>query len=80
MSLLGPLGWFCLTRPHSFIHQFINFALWYIPTIPLGLTILWAPVRDGLAGLWKQPLQVALIAGAGAALALVYLYSLVTVR
>ena len=80
ISLLGPLGWFLLARPHSFIHQFINFALWYIPTIPLGLAILWAPVRGGLAGLWKQPLQVAVIAGTGAAIALFYLYSLVTVR
>jgi hypothetical protein len=80
ISLLGPLGWFLLARPHSFIHQFINFALWYIPTIPLGLAILWAPVRGGLAGLWKQPLQAAVIAGTVAAIALFYLYSLATVR
>ena len=37
VALLGPLGWFLLARPHSFIHTHINPAIWFLPTIPMGL-------------------------------------------
>jgi hypothetical protein len=40
VSLLGPMGWFLLARPHSYIHTHINYALWFLPTIPLAAVFL----------------------------------------
>ena len=40
VSLLGPLGWFTLARPHSYVHTHINYVLWFFPTIPLAVFIL----------------------------------------
>lgn len=31
IMLLAPLSWFILMKGHSYIHTFINFALWYLP-------------------------------------------------
>jgi hypothetical protein len=40
IGFLGPVGWYLLAKPHSYIHQHINFALWYIFTIPLGMALI----------------------------------------
>jgi hypothetical protein len=40
ICLTGPIGWYLLARPHSAGHTHINFAIWFFPTIPLGLAIL----------------------------------------
>jgi hypothetical protein len=44
ISLLGPLGWFLLARPHSFGHTHIDFVLWFLPTIPIGAIFLAVPI------------------------------------
>ncbi len=41
VTLGGPIGWFMLARSHSVIHPHINPALWFFPTVPLGLAIIW---------------------------------------
>ena len=80
VALLGPLGWFLLARPHSFIHPHINFALWFLPTIPMGLALIYGPATRGLIGVWKQPLVAAAIFGSLVALAAFFLISTATVR
>lgn len=80
VAIVGPIGWFLLARPHSFIHTHINFALWFLPTVPLGLAILWRPLRDGVVGLGRLPVAVGWILAVTAALAIFYAYSLVSMR
>jgi hypothetical protein len=47
VGLIGPIGWYLLARPHSVGHTHINFILWFILTIPVGLIILgsWKPMK-----------------------------------
>jgi len=40
LNLLGTIGWYLLARPHSYIHTHINFALWYLFSVPLGVALL----------------------------------------
>jgi hypothetical protein len=47
VTLTGPIGWHLLARPHSYIHTPLNYVLWFLPTIPLGLALLWGPIRAG---------------------------------
>lgn len=80
VTLLGPLGWFLLARPHSFMHTFLNFSLWFLPTIPLGFALLWPPIRRGLlsARIHRVPLYwITLTLGA---LLLFFAYSQFTVK
>jgi hypothetical protein len=46
VSLLGPIGWMLLFRPTVYIHTHIDGAVWYLPTIPLGLLIIWSKLSD----------------------------------
>ena len=80
VSLMGALGWFLLARPHSYMHTFIVFALWFLPTIPLGLGLLWGPIRRGYDGLVVRPVAMFWIALTSIALILSFIYSLVSVR
>lgn len=80
VALLGPLGWFLLARPHSVIHTHINYALWYIPTVPLGFALLWDPIRRGLVGMRHQPLLMIAVLGTVAATLVFFAYSLLSVR
>lgn len=80
VALLGPLGWFLLARPHSYIHTHVNFALWYLPTIPLGLALLWAPTRRGLRGMRHQPLVVIVVVVTVVVTAVFFSYSLLSMR
>ena len=80
VSLMGALGWFLLARPHSYMHTFIVFALWFLPTIPLGLGLLWGPVRRGFDGVAAQPIAMFWMALAAVALLLSFIYSLLSVR
>ena len=40
ICLSGPIAWYLLARPHSAGHTHIDFALWYLPTLPLGFAII----------------------------------------
>lgn len=80
VSLMGALGWFLLARPHSHMHTFIVFALWFLPTIPLGLGLLWGPLRRGFDGLAARPIAMFWIALVAVALVLSFIYSLISVR
>lgn len=80
VSTLGPICWFLLARPHSYIHDHLNFALWFLPTIPLGLALMWGPISAGVRGLKGNPVASCWITGVLLAIALSFLYSLVTVR
>lgn len=80
VSLLGPLGWHLLARPHSVMHTFLNVSLWFLPTIPLALALLWPPVRRSLSGARKQPLPWIWIALVLLGLLVSFAYSQVTVR
>ena len=51
VSLLGPIGWYTLAKPHSYVHTHINFALWFLPTIPLAVAFLGLP-----ASIWARTL------------------------
>ena len=80
VSLLGPLGWHLLARPHSVMHTFMNVSLWFLPTIPLALALLWPPVRRSLSSVRKQPLPWTWIALVLLGLLVSFAYSQVTVR
>ncbi|WP_035676657.1 hypothetical protein [Flavobacterium limnosediminis] len=36
-SIIAPLSWFVLFIQHSNIHSHLNFIVWYIPFLPLGI-------------------------------------------
>jgi hypothetical protein len=36
-SIVAPLSWFFLFIQHSNIHYHLNFIVWYIPFLPLGV-------------------------------------------
>lgn len=80
VALLGPLGWFLLARPHSVMHTFMNFALWFTPTVPLAFALIWAPIGRGLRTLRHQPVIVAWLALTLAALVLFFAFSQLTVQ
>ena len=35
-SFVAPLSWFILAKGHAFVHTFIDFIIWYLPTMPIG--------------------------------------------
>ena len=39
-SFAAPLSWFILGKGHSFDHMPYDMAMWYVPTIPLGVGML----------------------------------------
>jgi hypothetical protein len=39
VSIMGPIGWFLLARPHSAGHTHIDFTLWYFYTIPMSFAL-----------------------------------------
>lgn len=80
VSTLGPISWFLLARPHSYIHDHLNFALWFLPTIPLGLALLWSPIAAGVKGVKHDPVASLCVAASFIAVALSFVYSLLTVR
>lgn len=46
ISLLGPICWILLFRPSAYIHTHIDGAIWYFPSIPLGLLILFQKTKE----------------------------------
>jgi len=80
VTLLGPLGWFLLARPHSFMHTFLNFSLWFLPTVPLGLALLWPPMRRGFVKASSHKIAYYWIALTFGALLLFFTYSQITVQ
>lgn len=80
VSLLGVFGWLLLARPHSYMHTFIVFAMWFLPAIPLGLGLLWDPVRRGAGVLRGRPVAVFWLVLTIVALTVGFLYSLASVR
>ncbi|RYU09648.1 hypothetical protein [Nocardioides iriomotensis] len=80
VTLLGPLGWFLLARPHSYIHTHINPALWFLPVVPLGLALLWRPLRIGTISLRSHPVALVALAAVMTCIVLFYGYSLSTVK
>ncbi len=80
VTLLGPIGWFLLARPHSYIHTFLNFSLWFLPTVPLGLALLWPPMRRGFAKASSHKIAYYWIALTFGALLLFFIYSQITVK
>jgi len=80
VSLIGPLGWFLLARPHSVMHTFMNVSLWFLPTIPLALALLWPPIRRSVGAVARRPLPWLWILLVALALLVSFAYSQVTVR
>jgi hypothetical protein len=39
-SILAPLSWFIIAKGHSYIHDHMNFVLWYLPYISFGMMLL----------------------------------------
>ncbi|MQP51417.1 MULTISPECIES: hypothetical protein [unclassified Flavobacterium] len=39
-SIIAPISWFILFIQHSSIHYHLNFIVWYIPFLPLGVLCL----------------------------------------
>jgi hypothetical protein len=73
VSLLGPLGWFLLFRPSVYIHTHLDGAIWYLPTIPLGLSLIM--MRFGtLQPAHKRLRRVTNVSIAGAVISLILLY------
>lgn len=80
VSLLGPLGWFLLARPHSVMHTFMNVSLWFLPIIPLSFALIWPPVRRGLASWSARRIPLLWIVVVGVALVLFFAYSQITAK
>ena len=80
VTLLGPVGWYLLARPHSYIHTHINFTLWFLPTIPLGVAYLYQPAAYWLRTLMGQRMVVVPLGLGLAIVVLMLLLSLATVR
>ncbi|CAB4861053.1 unannotated protein [freshwater metagenome] len=80
VALLGPVGWILLARPHSYIHSFINFDLWYVSVIPLGLALLWMPIRDGSKSLKVQKIPLSICAVVVLSVLIFFVYSGLTRR
>lgn len=80
VSLIGPLGWFLLARPHSVMHTFMNVSLWFLPTIPLALALLWPPLRRSVGSVARRPLPWLWILLVVVALLVSFAYSQVTVK
>lgn len=80
VGLLGPVGWFLVARPHSYIHTHINFALWFLPTAPLGMALLWRPLRDGVRGLARDRTTTTWLVLVLTALVVFFLYSIGAMR
>lgn len=80
VSTLGPLGWFLLARPYSYIHDHLCFSLWFLPTIPLGFALLWDPIRNGLCGLRSSLIATYWVVLVLVGLVTAFLYSALTVR
>lgn len=80
VSLIGPLGWFLLARPHSVMHTFMNVSLWFLPTIPLAAGLLWPPLRRSLSSVARRPLPWLWILLIAVGLLVSFAYSQVTVR
>jgi hypothetical protein len=80
VSLLGPLGWYLLARPHSVMHTFMNVSLWFLPTIPLALALLWPPLRRSFAGTHERPLPWVWLGLVMLGLLISFAYSQLTAR
>ncbi len=80
VGLLGALGWFLLARPHSIMHTFMNVSLWFLPTVPLAVALLWPPVRRSVATAKRRPLPWLWIALVALALLVSFAYSQLTVK
>lgn len=39
IALLAPLSWFVLAKGHSYIHVHLNYCIWYVPFIFIGLAL-----------------------------------------
>lgn len=80
VSLMGPLGWILLARPHSVMHTFMNVSLWFLPTIPLGFALAWPPVRRGLATTRSYSVPLLWLALVALGFLVFFAYSQVTVK
>lgn len=40
ISFLAPLSWFTLAKGHSYLHTNLNYVLWFLPYVPIGMLIL----------------------------------------
>lgn len=48
VSLVAPISWFVMAKGHSFIHTHVNYILWYLPFVPIGLLFLFDRPRSGV--------------------------------
>ena len=42
---LGPIAWYLLARPHAAGHVHLDYAIWYFPTVPLGVCLIFDRIR-----------------------------------
>lgn len=80
VTLLGPVGWFLVARPHSHLHTHINPALWWLPVIPLGVALLWQPLISGLNGLRAQRVSLVALAAVMLCFGVFFAYSLMSMK
>lgn len=54
-SLLAPLSWYVLFRPHSFIHTHVNTMGWQMPFTLLGFALCGFVIRELFSGIRREP-------------------------
>lgn len=80
VALLGPVGWFLLARPHSYSHTHINYALWFLPTVPLGAALLTEPISQWIKRVKQQPILLVAMSVVLAVVSLMFALSFVAMR
>jgi hypothetical protein len=46
VSFAAPLSWFVLAKGHAFVHPFLDFIIWYLPTMPIGGALVGLAISD----------------------------------
>jgi hypothetical protein len=59
VSFAAPLSWFILAKGHAYVHPFLDFILWYLPTMPIGGAIVGVALGDIFANRRKWAHSIA---------------------
>lgn len=78
VSFTAPLSWIILAKGHAFVHPFLDFIIWYLPTMPIGGALVGLAISDVAAhrNEWRVSLARSLVALSFPA-ALVLLFALI---
>lgn len=64
VSFAAPLSWFVLAKGHAYAHPFLDFILWYLPTMPIGGALVGVAIGEIAANReqWTQSVARSLVA------------------